>query len=120
MRSKHILLLLLVPLSEIKALFYNSDLKVRFSLYSEEKKYLCNVVEDYSNVLIYGVLFYYFAFSKQDINSRRICVFLFILNALDLLHFGLMDSSILVVPKLGIAFLIFYLWSKSGKSLSNF
>lgn len=119
MRFKHVILILIVLLSEAKSLFYFSSEKIRFTIFSEEKKFLCNVVEDYSNVLIFGILFYYFAFLKQDIISRKICVFLFVLNTLDLLHFGFLDIPYFVVPKLGLAFLIYFLWSKS-KQLSNF
>ena len=120
MRPKHIILISIVLLSEAKALFYYSSEKIRFTIFSDEKKFLCNVVEDYSNVLIFGILFYYFAFSRQDIISRKICVFLFILNTLDLVHFGFLDIPYFVLPKWGIAFLIFYLWSKSKKSHLNF
>lgn len=119
MRSKHFILLLLVPFSEIKALFYNSELKVKYSFFTEDTKYLCNVLEDYSNIIILSVLFYLFALSKQDIISRKICLFLFILNSLDIVHLGLMDVPYFIILKLGFAFLIFFLWSKS-KQLSNF
>jgi hypothetical protein len=59
MKSKHLLLLLLVPFSEIKALFYNSSLKVTSDLFSNEKRFLCNVLEDYCNIIIFSILFYY-------------------------------------------------------------
>lgn len=119
MRLKHVILLMLVPFSEIKALFYNSNESVRFSLYTEEKKYLCNVLEDYSNIIIFSVIFYYFVFSKQDKISRKICLGLFVLNTLDFLHFGLMDLPILVLPKIGLTFIITWLWLKL-KPLSAF
>jgi len=100
MKNKHLILLLLVPLSEAKALFYSSDLRVSWYLFSDNKRYLCNVVEDYSNVLILGIAFYYMAFVKIDITIRKICLFLFILNAFDLIHLGLMDSIYFVPLKL--------------------
>lgn len=119
MRSKHIILLLLVPLSEIKALFYNSDLKIQYSIFTDEKKYLCNVVEMYSNIFIFGFIFWFFVYSKQDMISRKICLGLFILNALDFLHFGLMDLPFLVLVKMGLTFILTWLWLKL-KPLSNF
>lgn len=112
MRSKHYLLLLLVPFSEIKALFYNSDIKVRFSIFNDEKKYLCNVLEDYCNVIIFSIIFYFITFIKIDARIRKICFFLFILNILDFIHLGLMDMQFLVIAKVTLAYIIFYLCNK--------
>jgi hypothetical protein len=119
MRLKHLILLMLVPLSEIKALYYNSELSVRFSLYTHEKKYLCNVLEDYSNVIIFSAVFYFFVFSKQDMISRKIILGLFVLNTLDFFHFGIMDIPFFVIPKIALTFLITWLWLRL-KPLSNF
>jgi len=94
MRSKHLILLLLIPLSEIKAIFYDSDLKVHWYLFSEKKKFLCNVLEDYSNMIILGVVFYFIAFLKPDLITRKICLFLFIINFLDLVFIGLMGNAL--------------------------
>lgn len=93
MKSKHILLLLLIPLSEIKAIFYNSDIKVAWFLFTEKKKFLCNVLEDYSNMIIIGVVFYFIAFLKNDLITRKICLFLFIINFLDFIFIGLMGNE---------------------------
>ena len=93
MKSKYLIILTLVPLSEAKALFYNSDLRVSWYLFSDNKRYLCNVVEDYSNIIIFGVVFYYMAFVRLDITVRKICLFLFILNALDLIHLELIEMQ---------------------------
>lgn len=100
MKSKHIVLWLLVPLSEAKALFYNSDLRVSWYLFSDNKRYLCNVVEDYSNILIFGIVFYYMAFVRFDITIRKFCLFLFVLNAFDLIHLGLLDCIYFIPLKL--------------------
>jgi len=100
MKSKHLILLTLVPLSEAKALFYNSDLRVSWYLFSDNKRFLCNVIEDYSNIIIFGIVFYYMAFVRFDITIRKICLFLFMLNAFDLIHLGLMDSIYFVFLKL--------------------
>lgn len=92
MRIKHLILLLLIPLSEIKSIFYNSDDKVSWYLFANEKKHLCNVLECYSNMLIIGVVFYFIAFLKPDLITKKICLFLFIVNALDFLFIGLMGN----------------------------
>ncbi len=104
MKNKHLILLLLEPLSEVKALFYNSDLRVSWYLFTEHKRYLCNVIEDYSNILIFGIVFYYLAFVKIDLTIRKISLFLFILNAFDLLHLGLMDNLYFVPLKLFLTY----------------
>lgn len=106
MKSKHILLLLLIPLSEIKAVFYNSDLKIQYALFSDEKKYLCNVLEWYSNIIIFGVIFYSLAFLKPDFVTRKIALFLFIINCLDFIFLGLMDNFLYLL-KIPLSFLIF-------------
>jgi len=106
MKSKHWTLFLIIPLSNIKALFYNSDLKVSWYLFSDNKRFLCNVLEDYSNILIFGIIFYYLAFVKIDINIRKISLFLFVINALDLIHLGLMDMQFFIALKIFLAYLI--------------
>lgn len=107
MKSKHLILLLLVPLSEIKALFYSSDLKVQTSFFSQEKRFLCNVVEDYSNTLIFGIIFYFFTFTVIDKKSKQICFFLFILNALDLAHLAFLDLQYFLTLKLLASYTIY-------------
>lgn len=91
---KNIILLILLPLSEIKAIFYDSNIKVSWYLFSDNKRFLCNVLEDYSNIIIIGVIFYYSLFIKKDISTKRIILFLFILNALDFVFLGLMDNKL--------------------------
>ncbi len=106
MKSKHWILLLLVPLSEAKALFYSSNEKVSWYLFSSNKRFLCNVVEDYANIIILSTVFYYLAFVKIDIKIRNICLFLFVLNVLDLIHLGLMDLELFIGLKLLLAYII--------------
>jgi len=106
MKSKHLILFLLLPLSEIKSIFYKSDLKVDWFLFSDHKKFLCNVLEDYSNILILGVVFYYYLFTIRDKTSKQIIFFLFILNGLDLLFLGLMDNELYLL-KLPISLIIY-------------
>lgn len=115
MKNKYYPFLLLVPLSEAKALFYNSELKVSWYLFSDNKRYLCNVVEDYSNILIFGIAFYYLAFIKIDNTIRKICLFLFILNAFDLIHLGLMDCIYFVPLKLIFTYFVIILCSKLNR-----
>ena len=106
MRFKDFILLLIIPLSEIKAIFYNSNKKVDWYLFSDNKRFLCNVVEDYSNILIFGIVFYYFVFVTLDSRLRNISLYLFVLNALDLFHLGLMDLKYLILVKFIIAYII--------------
>ena len=89
---KYMVLLALIPLSEIKAIFYTSNKKVSWYLFSENKKFLCNVVEDYSNIIIIGIIFYYSIFVKLDSTAKRIIFLLFIINAYDFVFLGLMDN----------------------------
>jgi len=106
MKSKHWILFLIIPLSNAKALFYNSDLRVSWYLFSDNKRFLCNVIEDYSNILIFGIIFYHLAFVKIDINIRKISLFLFVINALDLIHLGLMDMELFIALKIFLAYII--------------
>lgn len=103
---RYLVLYALMPLSEIKSIFYYSDLKVRFSIFSNETKYLCNVVEDYSNIIMIGVLCYYVVFVKINNKIRNIFLFLFIINALDLVFIGLM-ANYLYLLKLPITAVIY-------------
>ena len=112
MKSKHLILLLLVPLSEIKALFYNSNLRVSWYFFSDKEKFMCNVLEDYANIVIFGIVFYFITFEKIDKITRNICLFLFILNALDLIHLGLMDMQYFVILKLVLTYVIYRFWLK--------
>lgn len=112
MRLKHIILILLIPFAEAKAIFYNIDMKVSWYLFSYHKRQICMVIEDYSNIVIFGVVFYYLAFLKRDKITVQISLFLFILNALDLLHLGLYDMQGFIALKLALAYGIYYkLWS---------
>ena len=106
MKSKHIILFLLLPLSEIKSIFYNSDKKVDWFLFSDHKRFLCNVLGDYSNIVIIGIILYFYLFTKRDIVSRQIIFFLFVLNGLDLLFLGLMDNELYLL-KLPISLIIY-------------
>ena len=106
MRSRHLILLSLIPLSEVKAVFYQSDLRIRYSLFSDETRLLCNVYEWYANIFIIGIVFYFLAFLKIDIITKKIALFLFIINALDFVFLGLMDNFLYLL-KIPLSLLIF-------------
>jgi len=110
--NKHYILWLLIPLGEIKAIFYNSDKKVDWFLFNDNEKFLCNVLEDYSNILIFGVVFYFLTFVRIDTKIRNTALFLFVLNCLDLIHLSLMDMQYFVIVKLFIAYIICKLLKK--------
>lgn len=93
MRIKHIILLLFIPFTEIKSIFYNSDLKVSWYLFSDHRRYLCNVLEDYANAIIISVVFYYILFVKCDVICKQILFFLFIISILDFLFLLLFDNE---------------------------
>lgn len=113
MRIKHIILLLLIPFAEAKAIFYNVDMKVSWYLFSDHKRQLCMVVEDYCNIVIFGVVFWYIYKETRDIILKQISLFLFILNTLDFVHLGLYDMEGFIAIKLLLAYGIYYkLWSK--------
>jgi len=90
---KSLALLCLIPLSEIKAIFYESDLRVSWYLFSDNRKLMCNVLEDYSNIVIIGVILFYAIFVKLEVITKQIILFLFIINAYDFLFLGLMDNN---------------------------
>jgi hypothetical protein len=106
MKSKYLILLSLIPLSEVKAVFYQSDLKVRYAIFSENKMYLCNVLEEYSNIIILGTVFYFLAFIKPDFATKQIALFLFIINGLDFVFLGLMDNLFYLL-KIPLSFILF-------------
>lgn len=113
MRLKPFLILVsLVLLSEAKALFYNINMRVSWYLFSDHKRQLCMVVEDYSNIVIFGIVFYLLYDLVKDKAIKEISRFLFVLNALDLIHLGLMDMQGFVIAKLVLAYGIYFLWSK--------
>jgi len=105
MKLKHYILLFIIPLSEIKAIFYNSDLKVDWYLFSDNKRYLCNVVEDYSNIIIFCIVFWNLI-KKPDATTREIAKYLLILNALDLIHLGLLDMQYFIFIKVILTYFI--------------
>lgn len=111
-RKKVLCLILLIPLAEIKAIFYHSNIKIKSGIFVGNPRYLCNVLESYADVIIFGVIFYYISNVDIDKETKETAKFLFILNVLDLIHLGLLDMQYLVIAKLLLAYAIYYLWSK--------
>jgi len=64
------------------------------------------VIEDYSNIFILGVVFYFLAFKKPDFETKQIALFLFIINALDFVFLGLIDNLFYLL-KIPLAIIIF-------------
>lgn len=114
-KFQHWLLFLLLPLSQVKSIFYSSNKKVDWYLFSNHKRYLCNVVEDYSNIIIFGVVFYLLAFCEITDKTKKVALFLFIINVLDLVHLGLLDMQYLVIVKFIAAFIVYYFYEKRFK-----
>ncbi len=113
MKAKHIILLSIVPLSEIKAIFYNVDMAVSGYLFSDHKRQLCLVVEDYCNIIIFSIVFWYLFEAYRGKIMGHIALFLFVLNTLDFVHLGLYNMQGFIILKLLLAYVIYYkLWSK--------
>ncbi len=87
-------------------------MKVSWYLFSDHKRQLCMVVEDYCNVVIFGVVFWHLYKETRDLILKQIALFLFVLNALDFLHLGLYDMEGFIIAKIFLAFVIYKLWLK--------
>lgn len=116
MQPKHIILLLLIPFAEAKAIFYNVDKEVSWYLFSNHTRQLCMVVEDYCNIVIFAVILWYIYKETRDLILKQISLFLFILNGLDLVHLGLYDMEGFIIAKFVLAYGIYYLWSRLKSS----
>lgn len=115
--KRPLILMLLIPLAESKAILYNVDKAVSWYLFSDHQRQVCMVVEDYCNIVIFGVVFWFLYEAYKGKPLGEVALFLFILNALDLIHLGLMDMQYFVMAKLVLAFIIYYLWSKLKRLL---
>lgn len=110
---KPVILILLVPFSESKAMFYNVNKRVSWYLFSNHERQLCMVVEDYCNIVIFGVIFWFLYDAYKHSPIGQASLFLFILNALDLIHLGLYDMQGFIIAKILLAWFIYYkIWSK--------
>lgn len=110
--KRPLILFLLIPFAESKAIFYNIDKSVSWYLFSDHQRQICMVVEDYCNIIIFGVVFWFLYEAYKGKRIGEVSLFLFILNALDLIHLGLMDMQYFIMLKLLLAFIIYHLWSK--------
>lgn len=113
--KKPVILILLVPFAEAKAIFYNLNMKVSWYLFSDHVRQVCMVVEDYSNIIIFGVVFWFLYEAYKGTKTGEVSLFLFILNALDFIHLGLMDMQYFVMAKIVLAFFIYRLWYKLNR-----
>ena len=111
-QRKALCLILLIPLAEAKAIFYHYDYKMKAALFFGEYRWVCNVVEDYCNIIIFGVIIYYVIKETANVKIKETARYLFVLNALDLIHLGLLDMQYFIIAKLILAYGIYFIWSK--------
>lgn len=112
MKSKHYIFLFIIILNNAKALFYYSNEKVSWFVFSQRERYLCNVIEDYANRICFLILFYFITFVRIDHKMKQVSLFLLILNVLDIIHLGLFDLQYLIFLKSAWAGIMFYICSK--------
>ncbi|MNY08875.1 hypothetical protein D3C86_1417530 [compost metagenome] len=106
-KRKYIILLLLIPLSEIKAIFYDYDEKVSWYIFSDNKRFACNIIENYTNTIVYGVLLFYPLFVKMDIICKQIYLFLLVTCFYDFVFTALFDNNYFYckIPLIVISFI---------------
>lgn len=112
----NILLFLLIPIGELKAVFYHLDTKVDWYLFSDNARFLCNVMEDYGNVLTFIVLFAYILYAPRTPFGTGVCRFMLIISILDLLHLGAYDMQGLMLVKFALAAMIWLGWYFKNKN----
>ena len=115
-----ILLILLIPFGELKSFFYHSDLKVDWYLLSNNQRYLCYTIEDYSITLTFIIIFAYMKWAPRTKFGTEMIKFLFIVSVLDLIHLVTYDKQGMVLLKFGLAIVIFLLWQKKMNLKSLF
>ena len=106
----NVALLSLLPFGEIKAIFYHSDLRVDWYIFSDNKRYLCNVLEDYAIAITFIVIFAYMYWAKKTPFGVEVIKFLFVVSLLDILHLGAFDKQGLIMLKFSLAIIIWALW----------
>lgn len=90
---KYIILLVIIPFSEIKAIFYDYDDKVSWYIFSDHQRFACNIIERYTDMIIYGVILYYPLFVKMDIICKQIYLFLLVTCFWDFIFTLLFDND---------------------------
>ena len=110
-----ILLALLIPLGELKAIFYHLNTKVDWYLLSDNERYIDNVMEDYGNAVAFITIFAYIIFARQKTTlEKNICKLYFVIACLDLLHLGAYDMQGLLFTKLVLALAIWSIWTQQN------
>jgi hypothetical protein len=104
MKSRHYLLISLLFLSEIKAIFYDSDIRIEWYLLPNHDRLLCNLLKDISTAIICIVLCFYALKGAKDRMLRFIITALIVLSSLDLIHLAINDMQGFVSLKIALAF----------------
>lgn len=114
MKSKiwSVLLLILIPIGEIKTLFYTSQLKVDWYLLADHSRFIDNVMNDYANAFSFIIIFGFILFGEKTPFNKALCRFYFIISILDLLHLGAYDMQGLMFLKFVLAIMIWFFWAQ--------
>lgn len=111
------MLLILIPLGELKAIFYPVEKKVNWYLLTDpdwEGRWIDNVLEDYGNALTFIIIFAYVIFAKKTQFDLNICKLYFVIACLDLLHLGAYDMQGLLYLKFMLAVGIWSVWTQQN------
>jgi hypothetical protein len=103
MKSRHWLLISLLFVSEIKAIFYDSDIRYYWLLNPEHSRYLCNILKDISASTIIIILCFYALKGAKDGLLRFIISCLITLSFLDLIHLAINDMQGFVLLKIALS-----------------
>jgi hypothetical protein len=103
MKGRHWLLILLLFISEIKAIFYDSDIRFYWLLNPEHSRLLCNILKDISTSIIIIVLCFFALRSAKDNIERFIVSSYITLSFLDLIHLAINDMQGFVLLKIALA-----------------
>ena len=107
-------LILLIPLGQLKAIFYFSKQKVSWYILSDHSRYIDNVLEDYGNAFSFIIIFAYMVFAKKTAFDLNICKLYFVIACLDLLHLGAYDMQGLIAVKFVLSLLIWSVWAQQN------
>lgn len=101
--------LLLMPLllSFLPMIWYESNDKVDWYLFSDNKRYLTNVIEDYADIIAFILIYFVGVIAIRNKWIQSAALFMFVLSCLDLAHLALFDMAIIYwFPKLLITFVV--------------
>jgi len=114
MKSRHWILISLLFISEIKAIFYNSNISYEWYLVPDHSRFLCNILKDISTSIIIIVLCLYALKGAKDNLLRFIISCLITLSILDLIHLAVNDMQGFVLLKIALALGITKIFYKHG------